>query len=170
MAERLSSNSSMMTEDPWRGFTSGRSPPIPIFFPSSAFSVLHISSTLLFFSSKCYILLGEIPVCPSGILTRLCMYVCTTSTVNRETPHHFWFMITILISFLACCASNALAASVRGYVDVISGFRSTSFRDRRLMASAKQPGVNRTVPTFSKERVRSNCQQLASRDLAKTCL
>lgn len=50
------------------------------------------------------------------------------------------------MSFLACCASNAFAASVNGYVEVIRGFKSTSSRDKRLMASEKQPGVYRTVP------------------------
>ena len=55
-------------------------------------------------------------------------------------------MIMILISFLACCASKASVPLVRGYVDVIRGFRSITFRDMRLMASAKHPGVYRTVP------------------------
>lgn len=50
-------------------------------------------------------------------------------------------MITILMSFLASWASNALAASVRGYVEVIRGVRSIILRDSRLMASSKQPGV-----------------------------
>lgn len=57
--------------------------------------------------------------------------------------------MTILISFLACCASKASAHFVSGYVDVIRGFKSTFFRLRRSIASAKQPGVNRTVPVAS---------------------
>lgn len=66
-------------------------------------------------------------------------------------------MITILISCLLCCASNARAASVSGYVDVIRGFKLTSLRDKRLMASAKQPGVYRTVPD---EKMRKKGQPL----------
>ena len=53
------------------------------------------------------------------------------------------------MSFLACCASNALEASVRGYVDVMSGLKLTIFRDNKLMASSKQPGVYRTVPVMA---------------------
>jgi hypothetical protein len=47
-----------------------------------------------------------------------------------------WFIITILMSFLACCASKASAHLVNGYVEVISGFKSTSPRLKREIASA----------------------------------
>lgn len=57
------------------------------------------------------------------------------------------------MSFLACCASNALPASVRGYTEVMSGFKSTFFRESRLIASAKHPGVYLTVPVAQNELV-----------------
>lgn len=69
------------------------------------------------------------------------------------------------MSFLACCASKAVAASVKGYVEVMSGFRSTIFRERRLMASAKHPGVYLTVPISNKKSAFPRSHTLKPREL-----